>query len=1628
MLGRLRKKILFAAFLSLIGSFLHATNVDFEVNNAAGQGLSGATLYIIRFSTTGPDAAVSQVITGLVNGETTVNLTDGFSYDIFASSHNFGPSVRNQMNNPEHPRIEPSSVVGPVIVRLGESLTNRGTITANVTNGTANSVLFGNVRKISTGKDLAFAACETDGTGACTMVFDNIPAADGNTYDASVFDPAANSGQGRGNGGPVSGALASAGNVNFPINMNGGLPPDRSANQGSGPGGGPQSSGQVSVEGVVHDVDFSSNTVPHVGISLRVKDNTGNFFDRFWSHGDQNGRFKFFGLEVGTTYYVRAMGGCRMNNDGCYDGSESTHFDYANSTAPTLGADEPVNNAFLYSSSSTVLVVRVRLPKAPVGNFQLPIYVKDESGRPLPGAFVNLWPDGAQWHTDGGSPACDGPSFHAVVDVSSPAFANANLQATTGYALITGLRAGNYFVQAFSQFGNNQSVSFNSGADRIWQWGPQGGGNGHRGCFAGSHDDLRLTIEANGMINIYNASGTTTSPGMPNVSSVTIYIPVLKDATGRVYGTLTFPHAVDLRTDPITILLRGNCGMNGCSGNFDIIGDDEAPNQSTYEYEIEVSSTGEEGGAEYYVEVNADYWGVVRVGHDEERVVFNSTDTVRKDFRFAPAGRVLGKIYKPDGSIFIPGQQEGGGYISASVNAEGKSVDGWKYVQGAQDGSFTLGGLIPGEYYLLPQTFGGDSDFAAPDERTTVVVTANADSYKDVRFVEGQFVAVDMDTNTVPALATHEEEHRGYTGEYWEAQRLPSGTPFSLDVLTKVLDEGFGQDSRFPIAPPSDNNGGPCGPNWPGGFCPKRVPSNTSFDIYMLRRGDLDPISDTYMYLTIVDAKKNVIVDEAHTSAPPISVFGQDVTPVHVDFTPTGLTPGVVITGTVTAQNIFRRADFEGLGGSFDNFIKFIPLVALYDSEGDLVSAGFVTPSPNDVGEDAPGGALIDQAIAQNDFDGFMTLTSGMTWGYQIRGVPPSQTYTLVATTPNYPPYTKRIELGASGSTSTHHFDWDDEIGAGATLNGVVTSTNSTVIANASVLVKTEGLKRSLTTDTSGFYQTEGLTFGTYKVTVSADGYAPSKQEVEISSEAIITVNFSLQLAPGSITGTVRELAFTSQGPIVRPVVGADVFAYNDTFNVDNPLLPLALLKAQTDTEGVYTLNGVLDGDVYKIFVKADGRYIQSASTQATAGVVSGIDFLLNQKPLDVQVYARPNPPNYEFSILNPNNFEEGQVWYGPTSDPKENDISDDFEQLPDGSLIGTVPLSALDPNEDYVLHIEAVPADGGPLVIKELTFGLNVEANSEQSIDELLIGDDSEDEAGVPGNRAGANADGSGGSMDISAGSTMQTSTANIPTINFTQQDPENLGSALDEIDGEFKGPIFDVGFSSVQFTGRPCQLNLEYDPESVDPSELDDLVVMHYNSTSGEWEQVPGQVTIDPLTGVASILINPLDQIQSQLPFGQLSTQSRKMAATATKKQFVINAQAASSGSGSFVVATVSTGAVSDGTFKQYNFPNPFNLVQKTVTLRAGSSGVATSIRGTYIVVAPTGSADTQANIKIYNLAGDMVREISGNVTGGVYNYFHWDGKNAAGSDVASGVYFARVDAPGSDKKKPIKLVLVK
>jgi len=108
-------------------------------------------------------------------------------------------------------------------------------------------------------------------------------------------------------------------------------------------------------------------------------------------------------------------------------------------------------------------------------------------------------------------------------------------------------------------------------------------------------------------------------------------------------------------------------------------------------------------------------------------------------------------------------------------------------------------------------------------------------------------------------------------------------------------------------------------------------------------------------------------------------------------------------------------------------------------------------------------------------------------------------------------------------------------------------------------------------------------------------------------------------------------------------------------------------------------------------------------------------------------------------------------------------------------------------------------------------------------------------------------------------------------------------------------------------------------------------------------------------------------------------------------------------------------------------FNYPNPFDLNAKTVTLTKAAGGSTTTITGTEIRYTLPSAMTGDVSFEIYNLAGEKVRTIKeSNKTGGYYYYVEWDGRNDDSAEVASGVYVCVAKAKGATKT--FKLAVVK
>jgi len=248
------------------------------------------------------------------------------------------------------------------------------------------------------------------------------------------------------------------------------------------------------------------------------------------------------------------------------------------------------------------------------------------------------------------------------------------------------------------------------------------------------------------------------------------------------------------------------------------------------------------------------------------------------------------------------------------------------------------------------------------------------------------------------------------------------------------------------------------------------------------------------------------------------------------------------------------------------------------------------------------------------------------------------------------------------------------------------------------------------------------------------------------------------------------------------------------------------------------------------------------------------------------------------------------------------------------------------------------------------------------------------------------------------------------------------------------FVSDIYQISVASANFTDRGVDICFGY---SQSGSDLSDIAVHRF--INGAWTAVTGQQSIDAVTGKVCVRVADF----SGAAVASLEARTNSMHARFDGDRYHVQTKyhplAGAGGSGSFAIlkpSVVQTGGThTEASIKVYNFPNPFDLNYKTVDLDNATAGGATDpfpTWGTVIKVAvPTGvAAGTQGQLRIYNLAGELVREIGmGAVTGGKYTYLDWNGRNKDGEQVANGVYYGIVILPGVKAKDgTFKMAVIK
>jgi hypothetical protein len=1645
-----------AASLGVVSAAPGTTQLNVHVRNGADVALGSVTVAAIQFGMNGPSTYTLVAQTN-ASGNAVFTIKMQMGYNIVVSSQGFSPTIAEQFNNPEYnPNKNVWAMTADPVYStftLTPGLTDVARIKLEIANATPNTVLFGGIYNMLAQQQDGSGIVMTDNSGNGFLIVDNVPFADANTYNIGIYDPYLNRGTGRN----VMTDLATVPFVDgvrtlsytgaAKADFNNSIPPSRVENASAGGG---SSVSSTTVEGILRSTQTLTtdpwSPIPHMGISFRSCNNG------LWANADQNGRFQLSNLTVGATYYAETMGGCAWSNNGngaCY----------APYSSPALAGNQDLcsglaargENDFVYVSSALPIFqgvaspsyhdsLKIQLDEMAESTGSFKVCVKSPAGQVIPNSNVNINADGSPWPKT--ATACQGTVQANYTMLPGFAMKNFNTGAN-GCATITGLPTGNYVVNVWTPFSNNSGgqSSFNSGEDGSPAWGMNSQPCSDQSCWLQSHcrdtgvNDYRVYIETNPaqgdnqMLHVYNSSNVLVTDGIVNLSSITYVVQAAGNASGLVRGVIKFPSAVDLSNNPIVITLFPQCsGMGSCgTGNFTSV----TGSGKEIPYTLTVSS-----GFAYYMNTASFGWGRVRRGGGNNQVNLQSTGTVVIDMDFEPAGTITGTLYKPDGTVFSPSNNQ---YIWVDANTD----RGWTGTQVQKDGTFTMSDALSGINRIQINASGDSSsgnsfNYALPTPAPTVTLSAGSTSTLNINLVNATYVGIALNPAMTPDASVMTSDYDTILG--FKVVPLPAGTVLKGETISNML---LGKDDRLEFRYSTGTlpmQEGPCGQGWPGGFCATAMPSPTVYDLYLMRSGDFGNMEKgpqpnmPYPHFSLLTSSKNVIIDSAHANQLVRPAYSMSFsTGVKVNLTPStdmSARGNATLFGQVTANNFFRQGDYDSLGGNFDDFVRYLPVVALYDANGSFKAAGIVVPPPAFIAQKEATGAF--QGAFAAGFSQFKTmLAEAPYFGYEIRGLAPSTCYTAVVTTPNYPPYQARTCVGVNGSTTTMTINLDDAVGAGATLQGVVTTTNTPVrLSNVTVELVGESIDpRSVVTDSTGAYKFEGLPKGAFRLKVSADGYALSDAEKELTGTNVYTQNFALTAAGGSLTGTV----YSQKLPFAKVQAGAALYAYDDTYNGTNPTAPLPLLKARTGSDGTYVIKGLVPGHVYKVFLKVPGKYTLNQTATATAGLLTGVDFTMLPKPLDIEVFAKMNTERniYEFTILNPQDFKTGFINWGEAPFDPAHVSTVTMTKLSSGELHGEVPLGPLVAGKTYVLQGAAV-SYSGKSVVREVLFGKGLKGNATQNIDDAILGDDSDDGYGRKSNEAPLDKSGDDPSaLSFPPGVLQPVSTAAIPSCTFTGtgKDDASVADKVAALGADaFAGNLYTVAMSSVATNeSKDFELTLAYDKTT---ANLNDLAVSQFNTTTSKWEEVPGVATVNPVKGTVKVKLKKLASVLNvragAAPMGVFDG-----------RQYVVRPQTTGGGSSSGTFAVVRPSVAGDpftgSKMKVFNYPNPFSLKLKTVTAHNHDAGnlPTLSTNGTFIHVEVPAANGGACHIRIYTLAGELVNDLSNTCVGGKYNYFEWNGHNKGGQEVANGVYYGIVELSGKApnlKDATFKMAVIK
>jgi len=1575
----------------------------YSINLTVDTGVEGAMVAAMNFVDNQPSNNSVFGLTG-VDGRVVLTIQPNVNYIVHATKQGYAPTLRDQMFMQKAVPVNTpiDKTISLLLTSMGATA-SVGQIKVGLVNVSTGAAIMGDVRNMATSESAAFVLGYLDSSLSYTstnyIYINNVPPADVNKYVINIFSPKDNKALNK----QIPDAIAAGGEVTVFMDF-----ANREAMAAQTQDTGVTPEGNLAFEGVV--VDTNSAGIPNFNVRLEGRaEGSGSPDCQFQTQTDTNGRFTFYNVPTGKYYEINVNG---FGYSGVFDFPRSMGGDQQ---------DSPPVCGYLYDGSHKIVV-----PYDPYNTYGAPVmnyganHTKYEltaingrldgvvkiGGTPLPFAEVMLNSDGDLWQ---------GYDMYASTRDNFGLFSPTNARIRTGsdgtFSLV-GVSPGNLQLSINSDLLGTQFI-YNFNGD----WNARDMDNITR---VRGGDDKRVVVSteapasaAQALWSVYCSSGGRL-PSVSYPNRITINIQTGGETTCTIKGTIKFlDDSVVYSTNPVVVIAReqfmGDWANHKSKSQFQTISGTFAKG-STTEYSISVAS-----GTQYFIDVQSEYLGIVN--RMDSQANFTGVETGEKifDFALSPAGKIKGVVRMPDGTIFKP--------VFMNYNTQGRriNIQARSNTSGGgcsipESGMFELTGLVSGLYNVT--IWGEGPAYYWPRTITIkdVMVSANKDTYLEIPLPSA--AKCEAIAPTMPQMPA------GTTGYYYIV-----GFPSDQVLTGKKIDLIMESDSDTPISFNYRISKITSQGTWQPTLA---VPGR--YNLYLIKYelfGDPNapppsqmeieegrPMTSNHQTITVISQAKNVEIKYD---------FLQPNATTYIPFEG-AVTGKGKLTGTIKGENIFTISNFEKIGKEgMETALRYIPTVMLYDISGNWRGFSGARPPTENIRK--------WKTFFEHPDEVTKKALADSPGNYYIDMLPPGK-YIMIAETPNYPPFMKEVVI-YSTATTTLDLDFDTAVGSGISISGAITSTDNIKLEGVEVSLIHKSVDKYTTTDSSGNYKLTGLPKGIYKILVSAPGYALTGDKIGLNDD-LKNEDFQLTKADAQLNGVV----YSQKLPFAKTIANAKIACYDETYNTQNPTKYLPVYKAKTNKNGEYYISNLIAGHIYKIYVMYPGKIVEYVEKTPVAG--DNIqDFELKSLPpkLKIIVKKTEDPRKFLFLFESPKKLvAPPECWYN---------IGDSYD---DAKATQGLPLSG--PNNTYSLYVKlldislnqsynmrVISDDGsGTKYTEDIRFGGNVMRQAKKEVAEGIAEGDNVniDELGEDNTQ-----------VDMDAGSLTATETSasspgrgapsfaiggfssNIPSFKLQGTDDSLASQLVNIIEDVVASDVYQVDLADAQMN-KSITLTLNYDKEKVSEGDLEKLKLYQYNSENRVWELVPGVKTTDPVSGTVSIGVDSITEA-----YKSTSTSTRLAGkAIISNGRFVVNRAAATSQTGIFALfkSQPPTNVAWTGEFDIFNFPNPFNLKDKTVTLtNGGALGLNLSTRGTIIKYCLPSSLGSSVHAKfyIYNIAGELVREIDDGIRSGGYVYYlDWDGKNDSGDDCASGVYFliAKAGNKTINKRKPFKLAIVK